>query len=77
MTFAPGATITKREVWDGAAWLEHPVVVESDEGADGVLAVVLADGAPFTFPSHPGGPHPWSSNDRWRRRHRTPAATTP
>ena len=66
MTFPPGATITKREVWDGAAWLEHPVVVESDEGPDGVLAVVLADGARFTFPPHPGGPHPWSGRDRWR-----------
>jgi hypothetical protein len=65
MTFAPGSTITKREIWDGAAWLEHPVVVESDEGPGGVLAVVLADGAPFTFPPHPGGPHPWSLRDRW------------
>ena len=49
----------------GRSWLEHPVVVESDEGPDGVLAVVLADGAPFTFPPHPGGPHPWSGRDRW------------
>jgi hypothetical protein len=65
MAFAAGATITKREVWDGAAWLEHPVVVESDEGPDGVLAVVLADGTPFTFPPHPRGPHPWNHNDRW------------
>jgi hypothetical protein len=65
VTFPPGATITKREVWDGAAWLEHPVVVESDDGPDGVLAVVLADGTPFTFPTHPGGPHPWSPLDGW------------
>jgi hypothetical protein len=65
VTFTPGSTITKREVWDGAVWLEHPVVVESDDGDDGVLAVVLADGAPFTFPPHPGGPHPWSGQDAW------------
>jgi hypothetical protein len=65
MTFAPGTTITKREVWDGRAWLEHPVVVESDQGPDGVLAVVLADGAPFTFLPHPGGPHPWSHLAAW------------
>jgi hypothetical protein len=65
VTFTPGDLITKREVWDGSAWLEHPVVVESDGGPDGVLAVVLADGSPFTFPPHPGGPHPWSSNERW------------
>jgi hypothetical protein len=44
MTFTVGTTIDKREVWDGAVWLQHPVVVESDEGADGVLAVVLSDG---------------------------------
>ena len=42
MTFAPGAPITKREVWAGAPWLEHPVTVDSDEGPRGVLAVVLA-----------------------------------
>ena len=65
MTFAPGSTITKREVWDGQVWLQHPVVVESDDGPDGVLAVVLAEGSPFTFPPHPGGPHPWGHLDRW------------
>jgi hypothetical protein len=65
MTFSPGDTITRREVWDGSAWLEHPVVVESDGGPDGVLAVVLSEGAPFTFPPHPGGPHPWSHLQAW------------
>ena len=63
MTFAP--TITKREIRAGAVWLACPVVVMSDEGGEGVLAVVLADGAPFSFPRHPGGPHPWSRQDRW------------
>jgi hypothetical protein len=68
MTFDPGTTIVKREVWDGQPWLEHPVEVVTDGGPDdpaGVLAVVLADGAPFTFPPHPGGPHPWSHQETW------------
>lgn len=65
MTFATGATITKREIWDGAVWLEHPVVVDSDGGPEGVLAVVLAVGSQFTFPPHPGGPHPWSHLAGW------------
>jgi hypothetical protein len=63
--FAPGAVITKREVWDGAVWLEHPVVVESDDGPDGVLATRLEPGSAFSFPSHPGGPHPWSHQEAW------------
>ena len=65
MRFTPGSTIVKREVWGGHAWLEHPVTVDSDDGDEGVLAVVLADGAPFTFPEHPGGAHPWSRQDAW------------
>lgn len=65
MTFAVGATIIQREIWDGSVWLERPVRVESDDGPDGVLAVRLAPGDRFTFPAHPGGPHPWSHLDAW------------
>ena len=76
VTFAPGATITVREVWDGSAWLEHPVLVESDEGADGVLAVVLADGSQFTFPPAPRRSAPVEQQRPLAGGHRTPAATT-
>lgn len=65
MTFAPGAVITKREVWDAAVWLEHPVVVESDDGPGGVLATRLSPSSAFTFPAHPRGPHPWSAREAW------------
>ena len=65
--FEPGAVITKREVWAGRAWLQHPVLVHSDDGdlPGGVLAVVLEDGAPFTF--YDLEPvHPWAAHDAWR-----------
>ncbi|WP_323791281.1 hypothetical protein [Nocardioides sp.] len=32
--FGTGQVITKREVWGGRVWLEHPVRVESDSAAD-------------------------------------------
>lgn len=58
----PGATIVQREVWAGRAWLRLPVRVESDDGQ--VLAVVLEDGAPFTFDDEEPV-HPWSSRSAW------------
>ncbi|GAD82307.1 ribonuclease FAU-1 family protein [Nocardia asteroides] len=33
--------------------------------ADDILAVWVADGTPFVFPSHPFGSHPWSGRQRW------------
>lgn len=62
--FVPGSTITEREVLHGRVWLEHPVTVVSDDGE--VLAVLLEDGCPFTFPDHPFGPHPWGHLTHWR-----------
>jgi hypothetical protein len=63
----PGRVIVKREVWGERVWLEHPVSVASDDGdvPGGVLAVVLADGAPFTFDGAEPV-HPWAGSDRWR-----------
>ncbi len=60
--FEPGATITKREVWNGRAWLSLPVRVVSDDGR--VLALVLEDGARFTFDEEQPV-HPWSGRDAW------------
>ncbi|CAN5126355.1 hypothetical protein BH09ACT12_BH09ACT12_23460 [soil metagenome] len=67
MAFAAGATITKREVWGDRAWLACPVRVDSDDGdaPGGVLAVVLEDGAPFTFDDLEPV-HPWAAHDAWR-----------
>ena len=67
MTFAPGATITVREVLHGQVWLELPETVVSD---DEVLATLQVDGTPLTFHDHPFGPHPWSHGllereERW------------
>lgn len=61
--FAPGGTIIEREVLHGQVWLEHPVTVVSDDGD--VLAVLLEDGCPFTFPDHPFGRHPWAHVTEW------------
>jgi len=62
VAFAPGSTITVREVWDGQIWLHFPEEVASDGE---VLATILREGAPFSFPEHSGGPHPWSGQDAW------------
>ena len=61
--FAPGSTITVREVLHGQVWLHFPETVVADDGE--VLATVQADGCPLTFPEHPFGPHPWSHADVW------------
>lgn len=62
MTFEVGSTVTVREVLHGQAWLEFPEIVVHDDGV--VLASVLADGSPLTFPEHPW-PHPWSHLSAW------------
>jgi hypothetical protein len=63
VSFAPGSTITVREVWDHHVWLHFPELVVSD---DDVLATLQRDGTPLTFPDHPGGPHPWSHQTHWQ-----------
>lgn len=67
MPFAPGGTLTVREVWADEAWLHFPELVVADDPAPGgVLATLQRDGTPLTFPEHPGGPHPWSHQTHWR-----------
>lgn len=61
--FPAGTVIQRREVLQGAVWLEHPVTVVADDGT--VLAVRLDPGSPFAFPEHPHGPHPWGANRAW------------
>ncbi len=63
MSFAPGSTITVREVWDRHVWLHFPELVVAD---DDTLATLQRDGTPLTFPDHPGGPHPWSHQTHWQ-----------
>lgn len=60
--FAPGSTLTVREVLHGRPWLEFPETVSSDQ--DGVLATVQAEGSPLTFFDHPV-PHPWRHVSAW------------
>lgn len=61
--YRPGDVVRRREVLHGAVWLEQPVTVVADTGT--ILAIRLDPGAPFTFPDHPFGPHPWSSHSTW------------
>ena len=63
MSFAPGSTITVREVWDDHVWLHFPELVVDDGD---VLATLQRDGTPLSFPEHPGGPHPWSHQTHWQ-----------
>jgi Protein of unknown function (DUF402) len=62
--FAVGSSIRVREVLHGAEWSSWDERVVSDEGADGVLATVQADGTPMSFPPHPV-PHPWGGRRAW------------
>lgn len=62
MRFAPGDTITVREVLHGRPWLEFPETVLSDDGT--VLASVQHEGSPLTFCDHPV-PHPWRHVTAW------------
>jgi hypothetical protein len=61
--YEQGSTVLRLEVLHGQMWMHHPVRVESDDGE--ILAVRLDPGSPFTFPSHPFGPHPWSASSVW------------
>lgn len=61
--YEPGRVVKRREILDGRVWMEHPVRVVAD--ADGILAVRLDPGSPFTFPEHPFGQHPWSNYGAW------------
>lgn len=63
--FEPGTTVRRLEVLHDRLWLESPVRVVADDGPDGVLAVLLEPGSPFTFHDHPIGPHPWRGHDSW------------
>ena len=62
--FAVGSSIRVREVLHGAEWSSWDERVVSDGGAQGVLATVLADGTPMSFPAHPV-PHPWGGHRAW------------
>lgn len=64
--FEPGRVVQRCEVLHGRLWLTHPVTVVDDR--DGVLAVLLEPGSPFTFLDHPFGRHPWAGQDAWRSR---------
>lgn len=63
MTFGVGQVIERREVLHGELWLTCPVTVVADDGE--VLAVRVDPGAPFTFPPHPFGTHPWVPQQAW------------
>ncbi len=61
--YEPGSTIQRFEVLHHQVWMQSPVTVVSDDGE--TLGVRLDPGSPFTFPPHPFGPHPWSSQSAW------------
>jgi hypothetical protein len=61
--FAPGSTVTVREMLHGQTWASFPEIVVSDDGD--VLATIQLDGTPLTFPDHSFGPHPWSHLASW------------
>ena len=63
MTFAAGSTVVVREVLHDAVWATWREAVESDDGE--ILAAVLLEGTPMTFPEHPV-PHPWGHLDAWQ-----------
>ena len=63
MTFAPGATITVREVLQGQTWAEWAETVVRDDGE--ALATFQRDGTSLAFPEHPR-PHPWGHLQAWR-----------
>jgi hypothetical protein len=63
--FAIGSTVLNRETWGERTWLTYPTTVAADEGPDGVLALVLSDGAAFAF-DDAEPVHPWSPRPAWR-----------
>ena len=66
MPWEPGDEIEWRDVWHGRRLLSFGVRVVADR--DDVLAVYIAEGAPFAFPEPwPwGGRHPWEHRGRWQ-----------
>ncbi len=65
MPWRTGDVVEWREIWRGRVLLAFPVRVVED--AAELLAVYLATGAPFSFPSAwPWGPqHPWQARGRF------------
>lgn len=61
--FAAGRVVQRREVLHGRLWMSHPVTVVDD--GDGVLAVLLEPGSPFTYAEHPFGQHAWAPQPAW------------
>lgn len=64
MTRQPGDVIVRREVWHDepkVAWAGIAV-----EDTSELLAIYMPEGSPLAFAADFfGGPHPWSSRDRW------------
>jgi hypothetical protein len=62
---APGAVVTRREVWRGRPWAAIPVVVVGDEPE--LLVTYIAEGAELGFADGdwPGGRHPWHGKTAW------------
>ncbi len=64
MTWLPGETIVRREVWRGYPRAAFNVVVVADD--PDLLVTYLPEGAEFVFTDdHPLGPHPWAGRTAW------------
>ena len=64
MTWVPGETVVKREVWHCHPRMASSVIVVSDD--PGLLVTYLPEGAAFVFADdHPLGAHPWSARTAW------------
>lgn len=60
----PGETVVWREVKNGQPWFLTPVIVVEDR--PDLLAVYLAEGAPFVYPAGDLPEHPWSRHGKKR-----------
>ena len=63
--FEVGFVLTEREIWGDRVWLSSPRTVVADDGD--ILAVLLEDGAAFTFDEEAPA-HPWSDRAAWTGR---------
>jgi hypothetical protein len=61
--WSSGEVIVRREMLHGRPWFGNTVRVVADE--DGLLATYIESGAPFAFPEHPSGVHPWAGKTAW------------